>query len=711
MAIGDSSKLDLLWKRVGYGVTETSSGKNAIEESIASPYIILGNQVWQEGDKIPNPASEIANVVEAVSIQLIADPTVASKNSWLAVRDFPTGITTANRLGDFIPFTVAPSYEVKLYSDSAKTQRLLPGTSGFEWVFDYSAGVVWFANALPGGVTTLYLTGYRYIGKKGVGSSSGGTGSTLGSPTDGSYDDGFIQGWVPGTTSVSDAIDQLNKTLLDVYPKAPSTIPETGLTILEEYSAFNDIPLVLSSGFTDSTNATLEYKVQPGQAVSRVFKTTVNSNSFGPFGSQTTGTITLQNNGTTVGSKVLTTHDDTGIYDHLVIVNDERYPSNYSMAYKQVLMKAIDIIPQAGLNYIQFVDENGTSNPAFFVYDVSTVVPSASTINVGITNPLNLPYEYSSGIPHLVRGMALTVGVQDITNIATELCLANKHVIAETVPSVSTISFTTLGQNGIPAAPTKATNYTAALTIPIDDPDGLASYATSDVKVTLNNPNGSFSLNANKKINVMRSGTIGQSPIDEMNILIEDLGNEISGKPLACQRVRLGDVDLPISSPTLLWDSSASTATYLNEASVVGGAIVASKENYSGANILPSGPDYSSKSDIQWVTFCVWRNAVSGMNIHVDGSYSGLFVTLPGISNLPFTINGWWDASKLYSGVGTPGREQNDGCAVGLASTGRSQDLEVTFGQENSTDYQGKILIRFKLGPNDKITGLKFTGV
>lgn len=174
MAISDSVKTDLLFKKVAFGVTETNTGKSPSEESIASPATILSTQVWQQADKIPTGAIAVPDIVEAhdTGVFLVRDPTVTSGKTWLAIRDPEFGLEDNNRLHDFIPFTVGPSYEVKIFTKDDLSGRLLPNTANEEWIFDYSAGVLFFPNNLPTSVTTdtLYITGYRYIGKKGVGS-------------------------------------------------------------------------------------------------------------------------------------------------------------------------------------------------------------------------------------------------------------------------------------------------------------------------------------------------------------------------------------------------------------------------------------------------------------------------------------------------------------------------------------------------------------
>ena len=55
MAINDTQKLDYLWKKLGYGLskTDTNANKTATNESIASPLLLRGDNVWSQAQDIP----------------------------------------------------------------------------------------------------------------------------------------------------------------------------------------------------------------------------------------------------------------------------------------------------------------------------------------------------------------------------------------------------------------------------------------------------------------------------------------------------------------------------------------------------------------------------------------------------------------------------------------------------------------------------------
>ena len=56
MAVADSTKVDYLYKKLGFGVTKTApnADKQAFNESIPSPLLMRGDKVWQSSGSIPS---------------------------------------------------------------------------------------------------------------------------------------------------------------------------------------------------------------------------------------------------------------------------------------------------------------------------------------------------------------------------------------------------------------------------------------------------------------------------------------------------------------------------------------------------------------------------------------------------------------------------------------------------------------------------------
>jgi hypothetical protein len=182
MAISDSQKVDLLYKKL-FGVTKTDlpANKSPSNEAIASPALIRGDTVWQQSDQIPATAAAVTGIVQSYQtttrIQCVADTTSTPISSV-----YPSWKTNST---DWIPPEFGATYFVKVYADTAAaadptvtgTQLSDSGIAGVgEWNFDYQAGVLNFiGGTIPAALTAvkvIFITGYRYVGTKGIGGYS-----------------------------------------------------------------------------------------------------------------------------------------------------------------------------------------------------------------------------------------------------------------------------------------------------------------------------------------------------------------------------------------------------------------------------------------------------------------------------------------------------------------------------------------------------------
>jgi hypothetical protein len=234
---------------------------------------------------------------------------------------------------------------------------------------------------------------------------------------------------------------------------------------------------------------------------------------------------------------------------------------------------------------------------------------------------------------------------------------------------------------------------------------GNVQSTTQHVGLTATNPNGSGS--TSNPINLLvLSGSGGiQEP-------------SISG-PATTNRVYLtasnNASDTPSSLSYSAWNSSTSLITtgYNQEATIIGGKILNDLTDWSTGYLPAGNPNYSSKNATQYVTYMFAIAAKSSVAVTVTGSYSGLWVGMPGISDnstySPNAVGGaWWDGYALYNGSGYPGRSgQSAGCASGTAASGGSGTFTLTFGAGNSSNSTGNMMfVRFKLTSGQSITAL-----
>ena len=191
MAISDTQKVDLLWKKVGFGKakTDTNASKFAPNEANPSDFIIKSTQIWAQDSSItsviPASNSSVTHVyLDSVSgaHEFTEDGTATDNRTW------KTGIT------NWIPPTFGATYQLKVYaapSDQADPQS--NGTQLFEtgsgnddqWYFDYQSGILNFIGTnLPSAIGTgtsnvLYAAGAKYVGTFGVTTDAGSTANSF----------------------------------------------------------------------------------------------------------------------------------------------------------------------------------------------------------------------------------------------------------------------------------------------------------------------------------------------------------------------------------------------------------------------------------------------------------------------------------------------------------------------------------------------------
>ena len=191
MAISDSQKVDLLWKKVGFGKTKTDSNANkkAPNEGTSSDFIIKVDQIWAQSASIPGVIptanSSIVRVYSdalGIAHKLTEDATSSDNRTW------KTNVT------NWIAPSFGATYQVKVYASAADdadpqtsgTQLFETGSgSDDQWYFDYQSGVLHFiGNNLPSAIGTgtanvIYMAGAKYGGSTGIGSDASGASSTF----------------------------------------------------------------------------------------------------------------------------------------------------------------------------------------------------------------------------------------------------------------------------------------------------------------------------------------------------------------------------------------------------------------------------------------------------------------------------------------------------------------------------------------------------
>ncbi|AXQ69158.1 tail protein [Caulobacter phage CcrBL9] len=725
MAISDSEKVDFLWKKIIYGATKTASPANKAgsNEAIPSPVVAFSDYVWTQSNLIPlSPPTDSTPIVEVWTgperIKMTNDPTSPVNQSWLATI-LPPDLTS--RIGDFVPPAFGTGYAVKVFIGDPSTgpaARIFPETTNEEWVFDYSAGVLNFPNAIPAsktatigtgtvtvGANGIYVEGFQYIGKTGGGAGElvieSGYDLPLGETAtagDGSWTDGAIP--LSDDTKVSEAIDQLNEVLGLLVPAQPPAFPNAALSVS---NGTGNTPR-LATGVTDNSGTST---ITAGSAVTRITASGVSSNTYNDVGPGKGGNLALQVNGAIVGQRALVGTGDNGTYNGLVIADQKDFPVATPGFWKSIdisvnLATAVD-----GVNSFQLQHSGaGSTAVVYFVKDNLTAAPALSTTSVIEQSAGSVAY--SSSVPHYNTGAALTVAAS-MSNLAGETYYGGTDPLTITgtnsIIAAQTFDYTTLGVT-TPIA--RQTTTPVALTPVTVQINGSNVHASGTIQGSGKNAAGQSTAGnmAATIINVKR-GSAG-ARIDEMSIPVSGLGSLPNANNAV--RVSAGAGDTPTGSTTA-WNPANALASH--EAAVVGGALKHDQTNYS-INVLPIGPDLSvGRSGAQYATFSFNRSARSGFKIVINGAYAGCWVKLPGVSTAqPNAPGGWWNAFQAYDGAGIPGEagDPNAGCATGAVMNGGAGTFAITFGTESSTNATGnEILVRLKLNPGQTVTALSFT--
>lgn len=180
MATTDAQKVDLLLKKLGFGVakTDTATVKSASNESIPSPLLVRGDLIWVKAGDIPaTPPVSTGPIVQvkigSTSTECSPDTTSTANRTWLT------------NLTDWIPPEFGAGYQVRVWTAPTGTvnpttsgTRLYPDGSGNNdsWYFDYQSGVLNFPDTnVPASVSGMrvFIEGYRYVGLKGFDAGAG----------------------------------------------------------------------------------------------------------------------------------------------------------------------------------------------------------------------------------------------------------------------------------------------------------------------------------------------------------------------------------------------------------------------------------------------------------------------------------------------------------------------------------------------------------
>ena len=419
-------------------------------------------------------------------------------------------------------------------------------------------------------------------------------------------------GFKTGAISISasdvtkDSINDINNILGKLVPDPPTTINNAAVDLT------NDTEHFLCAGFTPTNNTGGAAPDQTG-TTSYVRNTTsqVTTDPLTEYGPGDAGTVKGFINAVGVGTVVMSTSNNDGTYDKLVISNNEdasnstRNPGITSQFYQIYDAKLLNAPSPDGFNKAFFTQDSSTTQSTFWYEDPSSVgVPD---MTFGAVSPPSSPtLSYSSYVPHYTEasGNAFSY-VISVTNATGDMYNSNNNVLltAEnqttgfTRPDASKL-FNETTVSGVQGTHPPQRNWgalgTPAIVTATHVPRNVHATITSNHfhRWDCTTPYGS---DLNERATVSQAVNIMGTTADFTNNVDEDaiectVGSLTGGSATRVKAGASGDTPSPTYTS---WDGNAAGTPAVYEAIVRGGDLRHDQTNYA-SGYLPVGPNLSS---------------------------------------------------------------------------------------------------------------------
>lgn len=565
--------------------------------------------------------------------------------------------------------------EASIYSLSASQATFafstLEASSSISSSYAETASYAFTASVAERAITASYaLTASYFDG------TASGSAINIGLPTDGYYGSGS-QGNIAALDQgdkLEDALDKLDVILDKLVPTRPPGLNTKTFQMASSYAARK---AGTNTNFTNVTDIqTPSFTMVGGETGSNAFS---NGDS---------GTLTALIDGGSIGTRVLTSGDDTGTYGGLQIVADADYYVGQSG--KQGFWNAL----LARINVQSAIDDDlphtasmshtltGAATAAYFYVDnPQTPGPLfGDVVASGLT--------YVSGVPAFVGGVSGS---------------------AITFTATASFGFTWRFYNNTRVFAGSGTGITST-NCPLPNAPLAGSVLSGSWSAAVSA--GSTSENAAYTITAYNSkgGTAALS--------LSNTHYRLDSTLDTANRVTSGVGQYPSSGYGMTFDASATLSGSGNEElQMLNGQYRYPTGNYTGS--LPvAGPNYSAVptgtySNMRWVTLNLGSvSAASNLTLTFTNSsnFSGggtpmtnfaLYVRVNGASP---TV-GWVDGNVAYPGVGSP---TNNGDAALVVASSTSTVKLVTFGTNTKT---GTVYVRVGIpsGDNKRFTNITMT--
>jgi hypothetical protein len=528
------------------------------------------------------------------------------------------------------------------------------------------------------------------------------------------------------TTSVTNAVAQLNFVLGKLVPPSPPAFPNSTTLTINSVTSYGRMTTVSQ---VDNTGA--GRSVAAATTLANVLRTgSYTTNTFTNVGDGASGTLTVYLDNASAGANTLVGGGGAKTTSNLVITNNQDY-HNVSSSVTAGFWYSFSVYASGtlysggyhGVN-IAYTGGSGTStNTATWYWDASN--PGAVTFSniTGVAGNISLTTNsvtYSSTIPHLNSSSVWRLK-GNVARLSGDLYYTSDTFITGS----SATGF---------QAPASITYSAAGVTTPLAA-NLYVSSGSAYFETTSSVASGFGSTATGPTVTGQNSYTAGTSPafapggtvlyktgtgtnIEETSITV----STGTGSGNAYRILNPGSTDTPVYTGSEAAFNSQTSTLQTYDATNVGsgtqGVVKFDQTNYS-VGYTPVGPNLSGQAASQYFTFKFVRTSVSKFDIALTGTIAGLWVALPGSGiDTSSTLNGWLTLSTAYSGSGQPGAgtggNGSNGCALGGVATLNSsvtQSVTATFGTASSSSTAtNEIYVRIKLTSGQSLTALSIVG-
>jgi len=555
------------------------------------------------------------------------------------------------------------------------------------------------------------------VTKEYVDANSGGTGSEfIGTPTDGTYNDGLLD--LTPTTKISDATDDINEILTELAPIDAETLQNKNLSI------FNNSTTLYSGYLSNNNSATYKTGELAGSLVNYIVKNT-------PFVLQTSNTTVAINKGD-IGTLKLYIND--------VLVDTFNLATNFNEAYRN--SSQVYTLNGGGTNYnspnnfISIIDVSKYNNFKKWQKCIARININSSNLISGYNKIIlkheDIPTPQTSNIWELFYDNDLSTIAIDSYSIAINNNTSNKYLsgvkylgLNDNI-SLNTV-LTNLFKNTYLSNPISYSGFTGitnnSITINDSSISGISSPPSIDDVLTITNKiltlnvNNVCSQNARLTLNVSDPyNTTSTLQSTSQNILVNTYQDGISGistdktEYFTDEYYRLplnfdsNNKTIPVTN---LWDSKLVLENGNAQFYMINNVPALIYPSVDFNTCLPTqNVNYSGFSGLQKFMRCfISSNSQSSVTLQLDGILSGIGVLGTGDINIEIklpTQTGWLDIAKPYNSSAGVENDGN-GCLNGSINyTGGNAIITATFGGKSTYDSNYKMLIRITLLNNTK---------